>query len=106
MGPGVRPDWPDTEQREADLANHAAVSERLRRCSRLIVLPCSGPRLSWSVDEIVNAIEHGHEFYTRSPSTSAEAQVMVYRCHSCKHKHLQTKGDKTPDNDLKALPRN
>ena len=27
----LRPDWPDAEQREADLAAHARVSERLRR---------------------------------------------------------------------------
>ena len=27
----LRPDWPDAEQREADLATHARVSECLRR---------------------------------------------------------------------------
>ena len=78
----------------------------------IIVGLCTGkkpgkPDTFWTVDEVLMAMDHGHRFYTKGEKTKKEAKVISYRCgvKKCNRRHLKTKGDRTGENDLNALPR-
>jgi hypothetical protein len=61
---------------------------------------------TWTVKEVLEAIEDGDRFYTVSPSTSKEAEVKADTCKiaGCSIKTLRSTADGVKDNNLDYMP--
>lgn len=57
----------------------------------------------WTVAEVYKAIEIGDSFFTRSPSTGAEAEVERWGCEGCGKPTLRSNPDGIRDNNLDSL---
>jgi hypothetical protein len=56
-----------------------------------------------TVREVRQAMAHGDQFYTVSPSTGKEAAVEQYRCEMCNFEAIRSEEDRIADNNLDNL---
>lgn len=57
----------------------------------------------WTLDQVLNAIKEGNQFYTVSPSTGKEANVSKYECRGCGRSTIRSGADSVTDNNLDNL---
>ena len=59
----------------------------------------------WTLDQVLNAMSRGHDFYTQSPSTGRTAWVQTYTCLWCQRPYIVSAPDAIADNSLDNLRR-
>ena len=57
----------------------------------------------WTIDEVIEAMDDGDTFYTKSVSTGETAEVHEYECPTCGQITLRSEADETKDNNLNNL---
>jgi hypothetical protein len=59
----------------------------------------------WTIQEVVNAMDHGDYFYTRGETSQRVASVEKYWCAICNAWHIRSTADAVTDNNLDSLRR-
>lgn len=59
----------------------------------------------WDLKDVLDALDRGHTFFTKSPSTGKEASVNKYQCKTCGRTTIRSSPDATTDNNLDNLRR-
>lgn len=59
----------------------------------------------WSIEEVLMAMDKGHQFYTQSKDSGRTATVEKFVCPSCQRTLIRSTPDADPDNNLDNLPR-
>ena len=57
----------------------------------------------WELQEVLDTIDNGDSFYTKSESTGERAEVHEYECGTCGQTTLRSTADDTEDNNLNNL---
>ena len=57
----------------------------------------------WTLKEVLNAMDSGNSFYTKSPSSEKEASVNKYECKTCQRFTIRSSPDAVKDNNLDNL---
>ena len=65
--------------------------------------PEAPPTKRWTLQEVIDAIEDGDDFYTED-SEGNRADVDVIACPACDHEIIRTGPDDSTDNNLDSLP--
>ena len=58
---------------------------------------------TWKLTDVLNAINAGDSFFTKSPSTGKEASVNKYVCQTCQRTTIRSSPDAITDNNLDNL---
>jgi len=58
---------------------------------------------NWSLKQVLDAIQSGNSFFTKSPSTGKEASVNKYECKTCGRTTIRSSADAVTDNNLDNL---
>ena len=59
----------------------------------------------WSLSNVLQALDTGISFFTKSPSTGKEASVNKYVCKTCQRTTIRSSPDAISDNNLDNLRR-
>lgn len=57
----------------------------------------------WSLKQVLDAMDSGDSFFTRSPSTGKDASVNKYECKTCRRYTIRSSPDAVRDNNLDNL---
>lgn len=57
----------------------------------------------WSLQEVLNAMDHGDTFYTYGETSGKSAWVTKYVCPNCTRTHIRSAPDAVTDNNLDNL---
>ena len=58
---------------------------------------------NWPLKQVLDSIDLGNSFYTKSPSTGKEAFVNKYECKTCQRTTIRSSADAVTDNNLDNL---
>ena len=58
---------------------------------------------NWTLKQVLDSIDLGNLFYTKSPSTGKEASVNKYKCQTCNRTTIRSSADAVTDNNLDNL---
>lgn len=59
----------------------------------------------WTLQQVLNAIDAGTEFYTQGQYSGAVARVVPVACGKCGHRIIRSTADAVYDNNLDSLRR-
>lgn len=57
----------------------------------------------WTVEQVIEAMDRGHVFYTRGEQSGKIALVEKYWCSRCVRYHIRSAADAVYDNNLDSL---
>jgi len=58
---------------------------------------------NWTLKQVLDSMDLGNSFYTKSPSTGKEASVNKYECKTCQRTTIRSSADAVTDNNLDNL---
>ena len=58
----------------------------------------------WAVEEVLQAMEHGHKFYTQGAESGRVALVEKVVCCFCRRPFIRSMGERSWDTDIENLP--
>ncbi len=57
----------------------------------------------WTLQEVIDAMDRGDEFYTQGQQSGKVARVEKYNCHLCRRTYIRSMPDAVHDNNLDSL---
>jgi hypothetical protein len=57
----------------------------------------------WTLQQVLELMDRGHEFYTQGLTTGKTASVKPFVCPYCSRRHLKSAADSVTDNNLDSL---
>jgi hypothetical protein len=58
----------------------------------------------FTLQQVIQMIDRGDQFYTIGPSSGKKAMVEKYVCQHCRQYHIKSSADAVRDNNLDSLP--